>query len=97
MFISLSKPHAVYGAADNTESSEITLLESDLSYQTLFFRYILLSFFFFSAVRLRLPWAHAYRFTFCPDLSLASHQSKILRQSSQSNQQLHRFTLGVFL
>ena len=46
MFISLSKPHAVYGAADNTESSEITLLESDLFDQTLFFRYILLSFFF---------------------------------------------------
>ena len=43
MFISLSKPHAVYGAADNTESSEITLLESDLFYQTLFFRYIRLS------------------------------------------------------
>ena len=39
MFISLSKPHAVYGAADNTKSSEITLLESDLFYQTLFFRY----------------------------------------------------------
>ena len=43
MFISLSKPHAVYGAVDNTESSEITLLESDLYNQTLFFRYIRLS------------------------------------------------------
>ena len=30
MFISLNKPHAVYGGAGNTESSEITLLESDL-------------------------------------------------------------------
>ena len=39
MFISLNKPHAVYGGADYTESSEITLLGSDLFYQTLFFRY----------------------------------------------------------
>ena len=56
MFISLSKPHAVYGVADNTESSEITLLESDLFYQTLFFRYIRLSLLLYFCREIQITW-----------------------------------------